>query len=254
MKYFLWPALFLWLLLSGCRPAVPPIARPPLTSEALLMRLAANREAFHSLRGLASIRAEIDGRTNSARQVLLLEKPDRMRAEILGLFGQPALQVAVSEGRMAVHVISERRYLQGAATAGNLARFTHLPLGVDDLVRLALYDVPLIPYGKSTLRADAQGYLLSLEGLREDRQNLLFDEAGRLYGVEYFRGGDLLLRIDYERFAEQQGGFPKALSLDMPLRRTALSLVYSDLELNPDLAADRFTLTPPEGVMVERLP
>jgi hypothetical protein len=250
----LWPVLIFWLFLSGCRPAAPPVAMTPLTSEALLMRLDANRGSFHSLKGLASIRAEIDGRVTSARQALLMEKPARLRAEVLGLFGQPALQVAVDRGQLAVHVVQEGRYLQGAATAGNLARFTRMPLGVDDLVRLALYDVPLIPYGESSLQTDERGYLLRLEASRGDRQNLLFDAAGRLYGVEYFRDGELLLKVGYDRFAEQQGGFPKELSLDMPVRRTSLSLVYSDLELNPELGGDRFTLTPPKGVEVEWLP
>lgn len=253
-RIILWPVLIFWLFLAGCRPAVPPVATSPLTSEALLLRLTANRGSFHSLKGLASIRAEIDGRVTNARQVLLMEKPARLRAEVLGLFGQPALQVAVDRGQLAVHVVQEGRYLKGAATAGNLARFTRMPLGVDDLVRLALYDVPLIPYGESTLRTDERGYLLRLEASRGDRQDLLFDTLGRLYGVEYFRGGELLLKVGYQRFAEQQGGFPRELSLEMPVRRTSLTLVYSDLELNPELAGDRFTLTPPDGVAVERLP
>ncbi len=253
-RIVLWSVLIFWLFLFGCRPAVPPVAMPPLNSEALLIRLAANQGAFRSLKGLASIRAEIDGRVTSARQVLLMEKPARLRADVLGLFGQPALQVAADGQRLAVHVVQEGRYLQGAATASNLARFTHMPLGVDDLVRLALYDVPLIPYGESSLHTDERGYLLRLEASRGDRQDLLFDAAGRLYGVEYFRDGELLLKVGYDRFAEQQGGFPKELSLDMPVRRTSLSLVYSDLELNPELAGDRFTLTPPKGVAVERLP
>jgi hypothetical protein len=253
-RIVLWPVLILWLILSGCRPAAPPVAMTPLTSEALLMRLDANRGFFHSLKGLASIRAEIDGRVTSARQVLLMEKPARLRADVLGLFGQPALQVAVDKGQLAVHVVPEGRYLQGTATAANLARFTRMPLGVDDLVRLALYDVPLIPYGESSLHTNERGYLLRLETGRGDRQDLLFDVAGRLYGVEYFRDGGLLLKVGYERFAEQQGGFPKELSLDMPVRQTSLSLVYSDLELNPELASDHFTLTPPKGIAVERLP
>lgn len=253
-RIVLWPVLIFWLFLAGCRPVAPPVALSPLTSEALLTRLDVNRGSFHSLKGLASIRAEIDGRVTSARQVLLMEKPARLRADVLGLFGQPALQVAVDQGRLAVHVVQEGRYLQGAATAGNLARFIRMPLGVDDLVRLALYDVPLIPYGESSLRTDKRGYLLRLEASRGDRQDLLFDVAGRLYGVEYFRDGELLLKVGYDRFAEQEGGFPKELSLDMPVRQTSLSLVYSDLELNPELAGDRFTLTPPKGVAVERLP
>jgi hypothetical protein len=253
-RILFWPVLIFWLFLSGCRPAVPSVPLVPLTSEALLMRLAVNREAFHSLEGLASIRAEIDGRVTSARQALVMEKPARLRADVLGLFGQPALQVAADKGQLAVHVVQEGRYLQGAATAGNLARFTRMPLGVDDLVRLALYDVPLIAYGESSVHTDERGYLLLLEASQGDRQHLFFDTAGRLYGVEYFRDGELLLKVGYDRFSEHQGGFPRELSLDVPVRRTSLSLVYSDLELNTELAGDRFTLTPPKGVAVERLP
>jgi outer membrane lipoprotein-sorting protein len=244
-----------WLALSGCRPAVPkPVALPPVAEKVLLQQLVATRNSFRSLRGLAKVHAEIEGKTSSARQVVLLEKPDRLRTEILGPFGQPVLRVTVIRKHLSVHIPGEKLFLQGPATADNLARFTLLPLGVEELVQLALYDVPLIPYVESILTIEGDRYALRLVDSRGDSQILRFDGKIRLAGVEYYRRDDLLLRVTYDRFNEQQDAFPGSVALFMPKRQASLTMIYSDLEINGVIPEERFHLEPPPGTRVQQLP
>lgn len=240
------------LLLTSCVSAPKPVL-PLLGEQELLQRLQDNAGAFYSMRGITRIRAKNGNDSASARQVLLLAKPDRLRAEVLNPFGQPLFLLAVRDGKLSVLVPGEQRFLQGEATAERIARFIRLPLSPEQMVRLALYDLPLISYGETSLSFDEAGYLLLLSG-GELGQKLKFDTSGRLLGSAYYRGEQVLLEVAYKDFDAELGEFPRQMTVTMPEQSTSFSLSYNDIELNPQLTAERFTLSPPSGVVVEALP
>ncbi len=245
-------AASLALLLARCVPAPAPL--PRLDQQVLMQRLQANASAYQSLRGMTRIHTENSSGSASARQVLLLAKPNRIRAEVLGPFGQPLLLLVARDGELSVSLPREQRFLQGAATPQRIARFIRMPLTAEQLVRLALYDVPLIAYGDSALTRHEQGYRLLLNGADSRRQQLDFDAVGRLLGATYFRGEEPLLTVAYGRFDGHQQDFPRQVTVTMPEQAASFSLTYSDVELNPELAAESFTLQPPAGVVTEALP
>ncbi len=240
------------LLLTRCAPVrLPP---PLLNEQMLLQRLQASGSAFKSLRGMTRVRTEDPDGSASARQVLLLAKPGSLRAEVLGPFGQPLLLLAVRDGELRVLLPREQRFLQGPATPQRMARFTRAPVTTEQLVRLALYDVPLIASVDSVLSRHEQGYRLRLDGADRQRQQLDFDVAGRLLSASYLRDEEPLLTVAYSGFDDEQQDFPRQVTVTMPEQAASFSLVYSDVELNPELNAEIFTLQPPAGVVPEALP
>lgn len=241
------------LFLASCVPAPPP-PQPILNEQILLQRLQANASAFKSLRGMTRIRTEDASGSSSARQVLLLEKPSRIRSEVLGPFGQPLLLLATFDGELTISLPRERRFLQGVATPERIARFTRAAVTAGQLVRLALYDVPLIAYSDSVFTRQEQSYQLLLTGADSRRQQLDFDASGRLLRATYLRGEDPLLKVVYGRFDNELQGFPRQVSVTMPEQSASFSLAYNDIELNPELAAEHFILQPPVGVVTEALP
>ncbi len=241
----------LLLLLVRCVPA-PPVPSL-LDQQALLQRLQGNASAVHSLRGTTRIRSENSQGSNSARQVLLLAKPARLRAEVLSPFGQPLLLLTADAGRMSVLLPREQRFLQGDVTAQRIARFVGLPLSAEQMVRLALYDVPLIPHDETVLNRAETGYRLLLRGA-EERQQLDFDAFGRLLTATYFHRDLALLTVAYGRFDSELGDFPRQVTVTMPGQGASFELVYGDVEMNPELTAERFVLQPPAGIAVEALP
>lgn len=241
------------LLLARCVPA-PITPRLVLDESMLLQRLQANANAFNSLRGMARIRTEGPDGSASARQVLLLAKPSRLRAEVLGPFGQPLLLLAARDGQLSVFLPREQRFLQGAATPQRIARFTRAAVTTEQLVRLALYEVPLIAYGGSVVTRHEVGYQLQLDGADSRRQQLDFDADGRLLSAIYLRGEEQLLKVVYDHFDGDQQDFPRKVTVTMPEQAASFSLAYSDIELNPELDAEYFTLQPPVGVVPEALP
>lgn len=248
--------LIVFLLLVSCvpRPPAPPAPLPAGLEERLLQQLTENSRAFRNLQGLAKVKVSREGKSMGATQVLLVEKPDRLRAETLSPFGQPVLLLATNGDELTVFVPGEGNFYRGAASPRNLQRLTRIPLRLADLVQLLLYDVPVIDFQEQELLAETDGFRLVLNGERESRQELFFDRRLRLVKVDYLVGSELLLEVAYGRFDGDDEGYPAATELQMPQLAVTASLVFSEVRTNVAIPEDRFLLTPPAGVAVQSFP
>lgn len=251
---------FLLLLMIGLLTACAPLPAPPPPLPAgmarrLMARLDADARAFPSLRGLAKVRVHRGDRSFSASQVLLAQKPDRLRTEVLSPFGQPMLLMATDGRELEIQVPTEGRFYRGEATPAHLQRFTRLPLGVNELVHFLLYQVPLVGRDAAQVTAVPGGlYRLRLQGKGGVRQELFFDTQLHLLRTAYYREGKLLLRVHYGRFSGGAHPFPAAIDLEMPPEKTRASLEFSEVQTNVTIPASRFVLTPPAGAKILPLP
>lgn len=249
-------AICLLLLSAACVPRRPSPPSVPLASETVLLeRLAEDAQAFQSLQGLAKVRVERGGQSLGGTQVLMAEKPDRLRAETLSPFGQPLLLMATDGLELTVMVPSDGRFYRGEASARNVQRFTRLPLQLTDLVHILLYQVPIIGHDKRILIIeDEDGYLLKLLDESGRRQELRFNGALNLVEVAYFLGADLQLRVRYDKFMGELHPFPQSAFLEMPALDAEASLVFSEVRTNVAIPAERFLLTPSPGVEILPIP
>lgn len=245
--------------LSACapRPVLPPLVEPSVELSAQLRaRLAENAAAFHALEGFGRIRIVHPERRIGANQVLFVEKPDRFRAETLSPFGQPVLFAATDGAQFSVYVPSDKAFYRGDASLHNVQRFIPIPLQIEDLVRIILYDPPLLPEVHSTLRVEAgQGYRLILDAGEGVRQELLFDALLRLRESAYFHQDGLQLLIRYDKFSEEQvPAFPLQTEMLMPGLDTQALVELREIDLNPSIPRERFILTPPADVPILPIP
>lgn len=238
------------LLLAGGCATLPPAAvravpAPPDAARAVLDEWGARVARQQSLQGLAKVRVETPQRTLSGRQVLIVDAPDRLRAETLSPFGTPLLVLAASGGRLAASLPGERLYYHGAATPENLGRFSRLPLRLTDLVDILLGRPPLLP------AAQLRGYIRDDGGLQIEtaaggrRQTLTFDRAHNLAEVSYFSGDELQLQLFYGDYAADSG-LPGRLELSLPLQRTRATLVFIERAAGAP-PGELFILPPPAG-------
>ncbi|MCK4691523.1 MAG: DUF4292 domain-containing protein [Desulfuromonadales bacterium] len=246
--------LFIGLLLV----VVTACARPPQvtwtelpTVEFLLTSLADTTGQVHSLDSTAKVSMTVKGKFFSSQQFLLVEKPDRLRADVLTGFGQLILQLTADGQELSVfmHTTVPGRFLRGPATAENLARFTRVPLATEDMVRLLLYEPPLITYQQAEVSAEGNTLLLRLNN-QKFRQELLFDRYLRFVGCRYFSQEGIFLEVLYDKFNERDA-FPQKIQIKLAEEDTKVVFKFSDLQTNVRIEPERFTLEIPAQITVE---
>jgi len=242
------------LLVCGCLPHPSPLPAPgPLPSGAMLLsRLSAHAGRFQSLRGLAEARVVQADNEQSSTQVILARRPDHLRIEVLGLFGQPALLLVTDGTLLSAYLPAMQRFYQGPLTDASLARFTRLPLSYRQLLALLLGDLPLPAHEHAVVSWEDGAWQLQLQASEGYEQRYAFDEELRLVRADYLHDGVLRLRVDYDEFDVE--GFARSMRLALPDAELEASLHFSEVSLNPPLADERFQLVPPAGLQVRPLP
>ncbi len=249
-----WLAGLLLILIAGCAPKVPPAWETLPEAGALLSALAARNDRHRALDGAAQVGLTVEGKYFSSRQFLLLERPDRLRTDVLTGFGQLVLQLASDGETFAVFLNTEvpGRFITGPASDENISRFLRLPLAVDDLLALLLHDPPLIAFQNSSVAVDGGRLRLLLSG-EGQRQELWFDRQKRLVGCRYSVAGEQKLAVEYDKFTAADG-FPRRIEIVVPGAETGLKVAFSELTLDPVPDAAQFSLKQPPGSRLEILP
>ncbi len=203
-----------------------------------------------SVQGLAKVKVHSPGNSLGGTQVILAEKPDRLRAETLSPFGSPLLLLAADGENLGVLLPSRNIFYTGAASPANLGRFARIPLRLSDLVSVLLYQPPIInARSDKAFELQEGGWLLVRNGSSR-RQELTFNHERQLVEIRYYDSDKMLLKITYGKFSEEGDRFPLLFGIELPEQDTTASLEFSDLKTNGKLRPGIFQLTPPEGVTV----
>ena len=237
--------LVLGLLLGAClrspQEVLPPALLPDPTM--LLGRLAALDGRFDSLAALARAHIVRDGASRTLQQALLVRKPDRLRVDVLGPFSSPLLQVAAAS-RLQVHIPGEGRFYAGEPSTANLARFTGLPLPVEQLVGLLLLELPRFHYSAAATSWRAGAVVLTLDDGGRMRQEFAFAVGGELLRAAYWREGELLCEVRYGDYAGEEA-FPRQISLRLPAAGIEANLELTEIDTTRTLDEARFLLKVP---------
>lgn len=250
MRLWLLPAV---LLLAACvAPGPPPMPLPE--ADVLLSKLQQQSGAVRSLDGEAKVAVDVAGRFFSSQQFILLARPDRLRTDVLSSFGQVLLQLAVDGEQLRVFNNTKVPgiFYQGRASDGNLARFTRLPAHFRDLVRMFLYDPPLLSGDQLAISQHDGGARLTIVS-GERHQEIVVDRQWRLIESRYYRQKEQLLGVAYADF-DEESGFPRKIRLNLPRDETTASVRFSMVRTNPDIPAERFVIEPPANARLEILP
>ncbi|MDX2495763.1 MAG: hypothetical protein QNK27_12440 [Desulfuromusa sp.] len=249
-----WLIFFLLVLLGGCIHPPEPVWTEIPTAEQLLAKLASESGRYSSLDGTANVSLKRGEKYLSSQQFLLIQKPNRLRADVLTGFGQLVLQIA-SDGKKLSAFLNTTvpgRFLRGPASYENMFRFIKVPLAVEDLLTLLLYDPPLIAHQHSSVSVSSGGLTLTLMGIN-NRQELLFDRQLRLMGCRYSRSGEMFLSVDFKNLSGIDM-FPHQVVIDIPLEQTRVNVEFSDLQVNASIDAARFALKEHANIPIEILP
>ena len=244
--------LVLALSAVACRTPVPAFERLPPDDprpERLLAAWAETAEARRSLRARA--RLAVDGAEVRlrAQQVVLLERPGRLRVEVKGLLNQTLVVLVIDDERYELLRADDGSYQTGDVHARLLRETAGIDLPPKEAIALLL-GAPALEASLAPLAAyaDPAGDVrIELGGaggrlLRRAR----FDALGRLVQLErHDAAGGRLWVADYGDFADVGGvDFPHRLTL-VTRDETRAEIEFRDVELNPELSSDLFRLRRP---------
>jgi hypothetical protein len=245
-------ALAVALALSACstpgalRPLPATDPRPGLLLDAF-ERSALERR---SLRGRARIDVQgAEGVRLSGRQVVVAERPTRLRVEVLGLFDQ-ALAVLTTDGdHFELFRSADLSFEEGPLRPEILWEEARIALRPEEAIGLLL-GAPLPEPGLVPVRAEGSedgSVRVSLAAPGgEERRRLGFDAEGRLLRVEVLaEDGGVLWIAGFGRYAPVGGvPFAHAISLYVAEGDTRAEIRLRDVELNPALPAGIFSIRP----------
>lgn len=241
------------VLLASCAPVRPKLVGQQVNqgfADKLMQDWVESSARVTSVKGLASVKVHSPENSLNGTQVILAEQPGRLRAETLSPFGSPLLLLAADGVNLGVLLTSQNLYYTGAATPENLGRFVRIPLRLNDLVSVLLYQPPMISAtSEEAFELQGGGWLL-VRNRPPRRQELIFNPLRQLIEVSYFDHDNLLLKITYGKFAGQNDRFPHFYDIEIPDQNTTASLEFSELETNGELRPGIFQLSPPTGVTV----
>ncbi len=255
-RYPLITLLLITTLLTACAPvrskSVGELMSQTFAS-GLMQEWTENSVRVTSVQGLAKVKVQSPENSLNGTQVILAEKPDRLRAETLSLFGSPILLLATDGEKLGVFFPTRNLYYTGAPSPANLSRFIRIPLRLADLVSVLLYQPPMIDaWSEKAFEIEGGGWLLMRNGSSR-RQELTFNDERQLVEASYFDRDTLVLKITYGKFGGAGGHFPLLFGIELPEQKTTASLEFSDPETNGKLKAGIFQLTPPAGVTIVSL-
>ena len=207
------------------------------------------------VKGIARIKVESPDEAFSVKELIIAQKPNRLRLETLSPLGQPGFYAATDGQELFLFAPSENAYYRGGATPRNLGLIIPLRLDVEEMVSVIMGRVPLIDYDVHHLSCavNEEGYRLRLKGRDENTTQVLTFSGNDLRVVTsetYGREG-LTCLVNYADY-EPAGStaFPRTITVSLPSKQTTVRISYKKVEMLPEIDPSLFSLTAPPGAKI----
>jgi outer membrane lipoprotein-sorting protein len=245
-------------VLSFCacasRPKLP--TQPTPDVRRVLSAVEAQGDDLRSFRGAGTLKAARGSGVKSLRAIWIGSKPQNLRLETLGPWGQPYLTLVVHGPTFALYSHQEDRHVTGKATKRNLSRFASVPMRPEDLFALLSGRPPVLPFHRAKIRISKSGggWLISLYktwGRLVEKIWLKEDET-TVERVEVLDGwGHLQYRIAFSQFLDVESfHLPHRIEIadsDGPLWSVMVERFWTNIAI-PDGA---YTLNLPAGKVTD---
>jgi outer membrane lipoprotein-sorting protein len=246
------------LALGGCaslrvEPEEPrSVPATAVSADALLAGIDERSAAVQTFRALAQMHYVGSSDTLAVKEVVAVERPNRLRIEMMSAFGV-AMQIASDGSRLCAYHRGDRTFYRGRATAANLSRFTRLDLELADVVDLLIGLPPHREWrGTPSIAFDRPQGNWRVETALGDGGSLTvwFDPDSLLpvRATETSAAGAVRYIAKYGNYGLVSGvPMPAAVRFEVPAQEAKIDLRYSDVSLNATLSAGLFSFEAPDG-------
>ncbi len=234
----------------------------PITAEELIGNLDRRADSIRTFRALAAMKY-VDGTEKLAvKQVVVVERPDHLRIEMMGAFGVAVLIAADGKTLRAYHR-GERTFYSGKATQQNFARFARMQLDLSEVADLLIGIPPRKSrVGTPTMRFERPEGLwrVATTSASGDTVTVWFDPDGLMptKSTEVDREGRVKYAASYLDYQTVAGvAMPARVRFEIPAQGAQVELRYSNLAVNATLEPNLFKFEAPGGarlVDLDKLP
>ena len=231
----------LTLAILACRTPIGPELRP-VTGEqervqAWLLRAREEAQGRTGVRAIGRMRISGPDGSGRVKQVIIAQRPRRLRLESLNFLGQTA-SVLVTDGEN--YAFYDGKDVQRGDVSPDLLRdYAGLDVDPEEAVAL-LVASPRLPAGSpsAVFGRGAERVALYESG------RVHFSPEGELIAIEALDpGGRVRWRAEYSRWREVAGGrYPYQIVFDFPMSQVRAELELQDVEVNPPLDKSLFSL------------
>lgn len=255
-------------LVGGCGPRGACPAYPHTSPAAALDAHQQARAATRVVR--AEARVDTRGHEGRVRGTVMmfLERPDRVRFDVLTQFGAAAVLTSDGE-RFQLADLRENRFLEGPTCPSNIARLLGVSLEGSEVARFLMGDTPRLAPAEASMVCEGDGYTVTLRARDGRHQELSFlvpssdrnappgQQRLRLVRSELFDAtGATVWRVRYDDYRSVRDG---AEQVELPFvvhfedeRHDADTLVrFREITLNVSVPAGAFAQTPAPGLVSE---
>ncbi|MCP3982737.1 MAG: DUF4292 domain-containing protein [bacterium] len=237
------------VLIAGCRTAPVPMPEvlDPSTPEVqrVLADFVAQASARHGLRGTARVALEGVLGASFARHLVVLERPARVRMEVMGLAGQRIAVLATDGQRFDLYRAETAAVESGLVHPGLLGEVAGVPLTPAELVALLLGGLPIrVGEPAGAVRGGDGRLALRWRGPEGESLTAVLDERGLLHALRLDDpSGFPRVAVSYADHRPAGAGFfAHQVTLEFASPGLRAEVNFRQVELDPELPEGLFRL------------
>ena len=208
--------------------------------------LQSRRDQLQSLKAVARVNYASGNAKQSFQEAVLVARPDRLRLETLSILG--AVFIVTANGQeVAAYDPRGGTYIHGRGTKATLARFTQLPLELEEITALLLGLPRVDPAGVK--QQDGNAVIVPSQQGRSDRVSFESDQPVPTRWERKNGQGQVELSATFAAYIQTPAGlFPTSMTIDLPLNKRRVEIRYEQPELNTAIANELFVQAKPANV------
>lgn len=255
--------VILLLLSVGCSlfySALPVVEGPALQKdqqEKIIDSLLADTARVSSLRAVARTEMNLRGDIDYLRQIVVFERPDRLRLEYMPTHAIYTLSLLTVDSNESVFIdVVEKKAWRGSQPASLLQKLMRAPISVSELTAILVGRIPedLLRSEQLSIYQGKGGYqLLSTDFSRVaiiDAKSLLL----RRFEVRTSSGRRINLVVVYGGYQQVDGvSLPGSLTIEVPEKGFVMRLQLNIVSVNQDYPDSLFRADVPGNFSVEEL-
>jgi len=239
-------------LLSGCASIFRkvPLSIDQTSLAELRHRVEQNYLKFRSLKAKARMSIESPQISFMANSTIHLKKPDSVKIKLTAGFGLGIGSVFLDNKQFLLYNSFENTLYSGSPDSVNFQEFFPVDIRMEDFLQVFSGIQLLMSFEKEQLTVDENQFLVI--GSTNIGTMKYWIDPKKFFVTKYQlinSENKILIQFEYKNFLKQNNvRLPKTIRISQPDKKTRLTLVFSNADVNPRIKESDFIIKVPDNV------